>query len=167
MLQLVRQYSSSMQFKDIAAAYYRLGVLCKANSALAQAPATTELLHALDQLLPSVQQRLPARHLSNIIWGCAYAQHVPVMQALLPLFLQPSPLGEANAVDISNVVWAVAERELQLGSQQLAGLLTAYSKQVDTAIPQGMSNVLAGVAKMQQQVPDDQLQLLVTAFLEQ
>jgi hypothetical protein len=69
MLQLVQQYSSSMRPTDVAAAYYCLGRMCQQDAVVAQAAGAQQVLQALDQLLPAVLQRLPARHLSNIIWG--------------------------------------------------------------------------------------------------
>jgi hypothetical protein len=53
---------------DLAAAYTRLGKLCQWDAAASKTATAQQLLQQLDKRLPSVQQQLQARSLSNIIW---------------------------------------------------------------------------------------------------
>jgi hypothetical protein len=103
----------------------------------------------------------------NPILLFTYAQHTSTLKSVLPAFLQPGTLAVANAFDISNVVWALGDRQLQVPERHVQQLLAAYSKQLHDAIPQGIANVLWGVARMQQQVPAEQLQLMAAALEKQ
>jgi hypothetical protein len=165
--QKLEQEGGVLNAIHISAVYYKLGQLCQRDNAVAKSAAAQQLLQLLDRLLPAVEQQLVSkpRELSNIVWACAYAQHPVGMQLPLQLFLQPQLLSGANAFDMSNVMWALGDREVRLDGQQLQQLLDAYTSQLHSAIPQGITNVLWGVAKLQQQVPPGRLQLMVTALV--
>jgi hypothetical protein len=165
LLQLLQDHDSSrVSYIDVAAAYTRAGKLCQGETALAQSAAAQPLLKHLDQLLPTVQQRMRTRELSNVIWSCAYSKHVAPVDQLLPDFMQPSVLSGANSHDIANVLWALATLEQQVPQQQLEKLLIAIARQAHLADPQHISNSLWAVGKLGCQVLQQQLAVLLAAF---
>jgi len=168
--QLVEQHCTGLTAINLAAAYTRLGKLCQGDAAVAKTATAQQLLQQLDKLLPPLLQQLRARELSNIIWGCAHAQHPSVINQLLPAFLQQVAASAANPQDISNVMWALANRwplsENMLDRQQLQQVVASFISQVDAAIPQGISNVLWAVATMERQLPAEQCTALVAALVQ-
>jgi hypothetical protein len=110
----LQQAGGVLNAHHVAAFYYKLGQLCHRDSRLATSTTTKQLLQHLNTLLPSVLQDIDARGLSNAVLGCACAQHMPAIALLLQAFLRPSTLAAANGFDISNVMWALGDREVRL-----------------------------------------------------
>jgi hypothetical protein len=112
------------------------------------------------------------RHLSNVVYALCQApqdirqQHQAALQEqLVPAFM--AKCAEANAQDISNVLYGMADSGQQLADEAVQQLLAVFVSQLYQATPQSMSNTLWAVAKLGQQVPAGQLQQLLRALVGQ
>jgi hypothetical protein len=112
------------------------------------------------------------RHLSNVVYALCKApksimrQHQAVLQQqLVPAFMEKC--AEANAQDISNVLYGMADTGQQLPEEAVQQLLAVFARQLHQATPQAVSNTLWAVATMGQQVPAAQLQQLLNALVGQ
>jgi hypothetical protein len=165
LLQLLLDHGSrSISSVDFAAAYARADKLCQSEPALAQSEAAQQLLQQLDQWLPTVQQQMDTRELSNIVWSCAYTQYMAPVAQLWSAFMQPSVLSGANSYDIANMLWSLATLDQQVSQQQVHRLSGVLVGQAGTAAPQAISNSLWAVGKLGHQVPQQQLGVLLAAF---
>jgi flagellin-specific chaperone FliS len=88
-----------------------------------------------------------------------------LQQQLVPAFLEKC--ADANAQDISNVLYGMADSGQQLQEEAVQQLLAIFTSQLHQAKPQELSNTLWAVATMGQQVPAGQLQQLLAAFISQ
>jgi hypothetical protein len=165
--QLLHQHAEHINGIAVAAAYHCAGKLCQRDAALVQSAAAGELLQHLDQLLPAVRGQLGARQLANMIWSCAYTQHLAPVAQLLPDMVQPDTLSDAKSQEVANVLWALGKLVYQAPQEQLGALLAAFNAEgmLRSAMPQEICNVLLGMTYMNQQLPDAQLQPLVAAFI--
>jgi hypothetical protein len=112
------------------------------------------------------------RYLSNVVYALCTAprvirqQHQAALQEqLVPAFM--AKCAEANAQDISNVLYGMADSGQQLPEEAVRQLLAVFVGQLHMAKPQNMSNTLWAVAKLGQQVPAEQLQQLLDALVGQ
>jgi hypothetical protein len=110
------------------------------------------------------------RHLSNVVYALCTAPEVirrqhqaTLQQQLVPAFL--AKCAEANAQDISNVLYGMADSGQQLPEEAVHQLLAASVGQLHETKPQSVANTLWAVAKLGQQVPPRQLQELLTALV--
>jgi hypothetical protein len=171
LLQLLQQHKLQQQGGvldaiHIATAYHRIGEMCQADGA-GTAAAARELLQHLDQLLLFVQGQLKAWGLANIIWACAYTKHAALSVQLLPVFLQPEVLSDANSQSVANVLWALATLEQRVLTQQLVGALVALVAESGAAAPHHISTSLWALGKMGRQVPNKQLSVLLAELSAQ
>jgi hypothetical protein len=155
LLPLIQQHISRMTMVNLSAAIFKLYKL------QSQEP------NAYDVCLQRFLQlpRTPARNLSNVIYALCLApaairqQHTAALQQqLVPAFV--AKCAEANAQDISNVLYGMADSGQQLPQEAEQQLLAAFvSARVPVwAKPQEVSNTLWAAAKLGQQVPSEQLQ---------
>jgi hypothetical protein len=170
LLQLLQQHKLQQQGGvldaiNVATAFHCCGRSCQADAAVAGTAAAEQVLQHMEQLLPSVQQQLEPRHVSNIVWACAHAKYIATVSQLLSAFVQHKSLSAANSQDAAIVVRAVGKLGHQVPPHQLAALLTAFTADgvLGTATAQGISNVLLGMAYLGQHLPDAQLELLLAA----
>jgi hypothetical protein len=165
LLHLLQDHAGrTLSYIDVAAAYTRAAQLCQQQPVLAQSAPAQQLLQHLDQLLPTVQQKMGARGLSNIIWSCGYTNYMAPLTVVLPDFMQPSTLSGANSHDAGNVLWALATLKQQVPQQQMQLLLGVIVSQSGTAVPQEISNSVWAVGKLGVEVPQQQLGALLAAF---
>jgi hypothetical protein len=112
------------------------------------------------------------RNLSNVVYALCQApqvirqQHQEALQEqLVPAFM--AKCAQANAQDISNVLYGMADSGQQLPEEAVQQLLAVFVSQLHQAKPQNMSNTLWAVAKLGQQVHAGQLQQLLDAVVGQ
>lgn len=114
--------------------------------------------------MQQLQQDFGAWSLANIIHACYYLDSKHTMQQLLPLFLQPDTLNDANTQAIANVLWASAKAGLVLQDSQLQQLLARLLAQLHKANPQDLANCIYAFAVMGKQLSKEQLQQLLGEF---
>jgi hypothetical protein len=112
------------------------------------------------------------RNLSNVVYELCKAPRVireqhqaALQQQLVPAFM--AKCAEANAQDISNVLYGMADSGQQLPEEAVQQLLAIFVSQLHQAKPQELSNMLWAAAKLGQQVPSAQLHQLLGAFVGQ
>jgi hypothetical protein len=160
---LIHQHIDSMNAINLSAAIMKLSKL------QAQQPQPYDV---------SVQRYLQfaaadsTRHLSNVVYALCKApqairqQHeATLQQQLMPVFM--AQCAEANAQDISNVLYGMADSDQQLSEEAVQQLLAVFESQLHKTTPQAVSNTLWAVASMGQQVHAGQLQQLLDALVGQ
>jgi hypothetical protein len=125
-----------------------------------------QLLSQLHQLATRLQQQCRARELANIIWACGRLPDIQTYELLLPVFLQPGNLQQADPQAVSNVLLAAEALQLQPTDQQLQLLLRRFLRVLPQAKPQEVSNTLWAVASLQLRVPPQQLQQMQQHFVK-
>jgi hypothetical protein len=124
----------------------------------------------LKRYLPSAGTS-STRHLSNVVYALCQApqvirrQHQAALQQLVPAFMEKR--ADANAQDISNVLYGMADSGQQWPEEAVQQLLSVFVSQLHQVKPQNVSNSLWAVAKLGQQVPSAQLQQLLIALVNQ
>jgi hypothetical protein len=110
------------------------------------------------------------RNLSNVVYYLCTApqvirqqHHAALQQHMVPAFM--ANCAQANAQDISNVLYGMADSDQQLPEEAVQQLLAVFVRQLQQADPQGVANTLWAVATMGQQVPAGQLQQLLDALV--
>jgi hypothetical protein len=109
----------------------------------------------LKRYLPSAGTS-STRHLSNVVYALCKApqvirqQHQAALQQLVPAFMEKC--AEANAQDISNVLYGMADSGQQWPEEAVQQLLSVFVTQLHQVKPQNVSNSLWAVAKLGQQV---------------
>ena len=169
LLQLVQQHAADLNHIHLSAAYTQAVEVCGRGAAGAQQQTASTvqqpLLSELHQLSVRLQQQCEARQLSNIIWSCGRLCSPATGQLLLPVFLHACSVRQPVPQDVSNVLWAAADLQLQLTADELQQLITFFAAVLPDASLQAVSNTLWAVASKGQQVPPPQLQQLLGRFL--
>jgi hypothetical protein len=160
---LLQQYIDSMNAISLSAAIMKL---CKLQ---VQQP---ELYNACVKRYLQFAAGDSTRNLSNVVYYLCTAPQVirqqhqaALQQHLVPAFMAKS--AEANAQDISNVLYGMADSEQQLPEEAVQQLLAVAVSQLHQATPQAVSYTLWAVATMGQQAPAGQLQQLLDALVGQ
>jgi hypothetical protein len=160
---LIQQHIHSMTASNLPAAIMRLQKL------KVQQP---QLYAVCVQRYQQFAAADSTRHLSNVVYALCKAPEVirrqhqaTLQQQLVPAFL--AKCAEANAQDISNVLYGMADSGQRLLEEAVQQLLNALVGQLHQAKPQNVSNTLWAVAKLGQQVPSGQLQQLLHAVVGQ
>jgi hypothetical protein len=114
-----------------------------------------------------------ARNLSNMVFALCKAprsirnleHQAALQQELVQAFV--AKCAEANAQDISNVLYSMAASGQQMPEETVQQLLAAFASQLRQATPQNVSNALWAVAALGQQALSAQVQQLLNAFVGQ
>jgi hypothetical protein len=167
LLQLLQLHVQSMNGIHVAAAYAKLGKMCKQDAAMTAQEPVQLLLQLLESLLPQFVSSFGPWALSSIIHAGCYLQQAQTIQLLLPTYLQPAVLSDANTQSIANVIWACCRTEGVLSNLQLQQLLAAFYNQLHRAKPQEIANTLWAVAHSSRPLPEMQRDSMLAALARQ
>jgi hypothetical protein len=150
LLQLLQRHAASLDHIHLTAAYAKAVKLCRNGVQLKRQPAAVQqLLLQLRQLVAQLQQQCGVRALATIMWACGRLCDVDTYTMLLPVFLRPSSLQQANPQDISDVLLAAATLQLQPTGEQLQLLMQRSIEVLLHASPQAVSNKAWAFGKLQ------------------
>ena len=167
LLQLVQHHAPDFDHIHVSTAYIGAAKLRRNAVQPTQQPAAVQqLLSQLRQLATQLQQQCDVRGLANIMWACGRLGDNDTFTGLLPVFLQPRKLQQANTQSVSNVLLAAATLQLELAAEQLQLLLQRFMEMMPRANSQDVSNTVWAVATMQRQFPPQQLPQVMQHFVK-